>query len=170
MEDSGNTWTSHYIAGPTMRRLLLGGRAFTRQPALFGHAARSLQASGLVRLRAVRWLSQAASADDVAAAADDIAREPAEPVSTAVSPNAAPNAIRNRMLRSLKEKNYSQVLVDHEAMVEASMPPDLLALNCIVEAKAQAEGTAAAHETMKVQAAPVARPGWLHSCSECVRG
>jgi hypothetical protein len=58
------------------------------------------------------------------------------------------------MLRSLKEKNYGQVLAEYDAMVQASIPPDLLALNCIVEAKAQAEGTVAAQQTMKVHAAP----------------
>ena len=62
------------------------------------------------------------------------------------------------MMRALKEKNFSQVLAEYDAMVQASIPPDLLALNCIVEAKAQAEGTVAAQQTMKVHAAPRAGP------------
>lgn len=61
------------------------------------------------------------------------------------------------MMRSLKDRNYAQVLTVYEAMVEASVPPDLLALNCIIEAKARAEGSAAAQQTLQVRAT-FARP------------
>ena len=59
-------------------------------------------------------------------------------------------AARNKMLRFLRERNYAKVLREYETMVEASESPDLLALNCIIEAKARSEGTAVAHETLQV--------------------
>ena len=137
-------------------------RASTQQPALLGRVARTLRPSGIVQPRGVRWLSQAVSAEEAA-----VADESAQDRSTdAGSPKAAiesPKTIRNRMLRSLKEKNYGQVLAEYDAMVQASIPPDLLALNCIVEAKAQAEGTVAAQQTMKVHAAPRACADPLHA-------
>ena len=132
-----------------------------QQPALLGRVARSLRPSGIVQPRGVRWLSQVSAEE--AAVADESAQDRS---TDAGSPKAAiesPKTIRNRMLRSLKEKNYGQVLAEYDAMVQASIPPDLLALNCIVEAKAQAEGTVAAQQTMKVHAAPRACADPLHA-------
>lgn len=136
-------------------------RASTQQPALLGRVARTLRPSGIVQPRGVRWLSQVSAEE--AAVADESAQDRS---TDAGSPKAAiesPKTIRNRMLRSLKEKNYGQVLAEYDAMVQASIPPDLLALNCIVEAKAQAEGTVAAQQTMKVHAAPRACADPLHA-------
>jgi len=128
-------------------------RRLTTQPALLGRAARITHPRPLARPNAVRWLSQAAeestAADAEPAALAEAAAKPA--VAAASATTAMPAAsFRHSMMRSLKDRNYAQVLTVYEAMVEASVPPDLLALNCIIEAKARAEGSAAAQQTLQV--------------------
>lgn len=65
-------------------------------------------------------------------------------------PASAVRSLRSRMLRALKERDYAQVLLDYETLVDSSVAPDLLILNCIIEAKARSEGTVAAQQTMQV--------------------
>ena len=55
---------------------------------------------------------------------------------------------RLTMMRAVKDKQYEQVFNEYDDMVLAGFPPDRLILNCLVEAKAQTQGTQAARETM----------------------
>jgi len=57
---------------------------------------------------------------------------------------------RSRMLRALKDRRYDQILNEYELMLEANVSPDMLALNCIVEAKAHSHGASLAEETLQV--------------------
>lgn len=59
---------------------------------------------------------------------------------------------RVRMVRAIKDRDYEQVLNLFDGMLEAGVAPDVLALNCVVEAKASAQGAAAAREMLAVRA------------------
>jgi len=52
------------------------------------------------------------------------------------------------MMRAIKDRQYEQVLNEYDDMVLAGVVPDTLILNCLVEAKAQNQGTQQARETL----------------------
>ena len=54
------------------------------------------------------------------------------------------------MIRAIRDRDYEVVLNEYDDMVEAGVAPDTLTLNCIVEAKAHAQGTTEARETLQV--------------------
>jgi len=124
-------------------RLLLARRVVaSSKPALLARVARNLPPlTVLAPFPAVRWCSQTADATVASPRVADL------------SANQAPAPLtshRNRMMKALKERDYDKVLSLYEEMVENSVTPDLLALNCIVEAKARSEGTVAAQESLQV--------------------
>ena len=87
--------------------------------------------------------------------ADVTAQTAAEPGHEAVKaealmPDTTTSHFRVRMMRALKNRDHVGVLSEYEAMVEAEVPPDLIALNCIIEAKGQSEGTTVAYDTLQV--------------------
>ena len=90
--------------------------------------------------RASRWLSTA-DAPPTEEPASDRAH---------TTNSAGSEKFRTNMMGALKERRYDDVLSTYENMVDAGVAPDLLALNCIIEAKAHNEGTAKARETLQV--------------------
>ena len=54
------------------------------------------------------------------------------------------------MMRAIKDRQFEQVLNEYDDMVLAGVKPDTLIMNCLVEAKAQNEGTQQARETLQV--------------------
>ena len=135
------SWKGSAIAVPRTR---------TYPTMLAARAARSFGCRGLAPrvplqhrlpaplLQASRWLSSAeAPPVDV-------------PGSDAAPATGSESKFRMNMMRALKERRYDDVLSAYEKMVEAGVTPDLLALNCIIEAKAHNEGTAQARETLQV--------------------
>jgi hypothetical protein len=55
------------------------------------------------------------------------------------------------MMRAIKDRQFEQVLNEYDDMVLAGVKPDTLIMNCLVEAKAQNEGTQQAQETLQVR-------------------
>lgn len=55
------------------------------------------------------------------------------------------------MMRAIKDRQFEQVLNEYDDMVLAGVKPDTLIMNCLVEAKAQNEGTQQARETLQVR-------------------
>lgn len=54
------------------------------------------------------------------------------------------------MLRAIKDRQFEQVLNEYDDMVLAGVKPDTQVLNCLIEAKAQHQGTQQARETLEV--------------------
>jgi hypothetical protein len=111
-------------------------------------------------LQASRWLSTTG--------------QPGAGVAGATDQPAMDTKFRTAMLGALKGRRYDEVLSTYDTMVESGAAPDLLALNCIIEAKAHNEGTAKARETLQVKAprrpmpacsirGPVGWETWLHT-------
>ena len=110
----------------------------------------------------VRWLSQAvadaaavepasgAAADDGAGADREAHVGAPQRSGSGGAKSHASGSYRVTMLRALRERQYEDVLNEYDNMVAAGVTPDALTLNCVVEAKAQHEGTQQARETLKL--------------------
>ena len=90
-----------------------------------------------------RWLSDAAASTPAAST------EPESAAASATS-NKQASSFRNTMMRAIKDRQFEQVLNEYDDMVLAGVKPDTLIMNCLVEAKAQNEGTQQARETLQV--------------------
>ena len=75
---------------------------------------------------------------------------------------------RLRIMRALKDRDYVHVLAEHEAMVQAGVTPDVLSLNCILEAKALRDGIEDARQLLQARARVLIPPRDAVPCSRPV--
>jgi len=103
---------------------------------------------------------ESAAADATSAVAADVGAASAE--STPAATNTVATSFRGgaalhpsttyrvKMLRAIKERDFELVLNHYDDMVEAGVTPDILTLNCVIEAKAHNQGTVAARDTLQL--------------------
>ena len=68
------------------------------------------------------------------------------------------------MMGALRQKEYALVLSEYEEMVQASVAPDMLALNCIIEATAHSQGAQQARETLQASNMHAQEPALSRMC------
>jgi len=115
----------------------------THAPAMMG--PRLLRQTGMLGYRCLSLST------DVAAAAANVDAVPAAAAPVIRSSEKVNNKeYRVQIMRANKEGDHAEVLAVYEAMEQAGVGPDLLTLNCVVEAKALAEGTESAQQMLQV--------------------
>lgn len=77
---------------------------------------------------------------------------------------------RVKMLRAIKDRDFELVLNHYDDMVDSGVTPDILTLNCVIEAKAHNQGTVAARDTLQVCSRPLTARVRVHRvCSRPIR-